>query len=282
MKKYLLIIVVILLLAGGMVAGLLLVQQQQIFKQKASNPTGTANVSISPSQQTFQRNTSYPVSVSFNTKGVLVSEVDVRLTYSNLGVDASNITISQDLLTSGDWNCPVKSVTSTGSTGQIDINCLNSAAAGYSNNSDTLLATFDLKATQVPIENPLIVSFDPTATVIKQKSDGTDIALTPSSTGSYTITDTLAGSPTASPLVIVASPTASPLSGATSSPTPLATAGPLITPTPTYTSNPIYTPVASAGATLPPVPVTGFDAPTILGVAGGGILLLIGVFALIL
>lgn len=276
MKKYLLIIIVIILLVGGMVAGLLLVQQQQIFKQKASTPTGTATVSITPSQQTMQRNTSYPISINFDTKGILISEVDVRLTYSNLGVDASNITISQDLLSSGDWNCPVKSVTSTGSTGQIDINCLNTSATGYSNNADTLLATFDLMASQVPIQNPLIISFDPVATVIKQKSDGTDIALTPSSTGSYTITDTLAGTETLSPVVIVASPSPSPslLAGATLSPSPTTTATPIFTP--------IYTPTATAGATLPPVPVTGFDTPTIIGAAAGGILLLIGMLALIL
>src|SRR5688572_22609732 len=127
MKKYLLAILVIVILSAGVVVGLLLVQQQQIFKQKASTPTGTATVSILPAQANFVRNVDNPVRVYFNTKGISVSGVSVRLTYSNLGVAASGIQIGSDLLSSGEWTCPVKSVTSSGSTGQIDISCINTS-----------------------------------------------------------------------------------------------------------------------------------------------------------
>lgn len=276
MRKYLLTILIIILLVAGVVVGLLLVQQRQIFNQKASTPTGTATVSLQPSQASFQRSVANPVSVYFNTKGISISGITVRLTFSNLGVSASGIQVSSNLLTSGDWTCPVKSITSSGSTGQIDIACLNTSTAGYSNSTDTLLATFNLTASAVPLVNPLIVSFDPTQTVITQKSDATDIALTPTSTGSYTIVDTLSGSPTATPVVIVASPTATPLGGATNAPTPTATA----TTVAVATNTP--TPTASGSATAVSMPVTGFDAPTIVGIAAGGFLLLVGAMALIL
>lgn len=297
MRKYIIIALVILILVGGVIVGLILVQQNQIFKQKASTPTGVASVSIQPSQATFQRDVANPVSVYFNTKGISVSDVKVTLTFSNLGVTASGISIAQDFLSSGDWTCPVKTVTSTGSTGQVDISCHNTSDTGYSNNSDTLLGTFNLTASQVPIQNPLIVGFDPTNTTITQKSNGTDIALTPSSTGSYTITEAVAGSPTASPLLVLASTTPTPTTTgtgaalATSTPLPTFTPIPTVTPTPTSTALlalasttpiPTITPTLIPGQTNPPIPVTGFDTPTIIGIAGGGVLLLLAVFALVL
>ncbi len=269
MRKYLLAILVIILLSAGVVVGLLLVQQRQIFNQKASSPTGTATVSITPAIASFERNVAHPISVYFNTKGLLVSGVKIQLTFSNLGVTASGIQISSGLISSGDWNCPVKSVTSLGSTGQIDISCVNTSPIGYSNNVDTLLATFNLLATEVPVVNPLIVSFDPVQTTLTQKSDSADIALTPASTGSYTITDTIAGSPTPTSIVFVTSPTSTPnstlLAQATSTPTAIATA----------------TATVAAIPTKPPIPVTGFDTPTIIGAVGGGLLLLVGALVLI-
>lgn len=270
MRKYLLWIILVVILIGGVVVGLLLVQQQQIFKQKASTPTGTATVSIQPATGSFERGTSNSISVYFNTHGISVSGVNVRITYSNLGVLASQINTLQ-LTSGGDWVCPVKTVTTSGSTGEIDIVCKNSAAAGYSNNADTLLATFNLTASQVPIQNPLIVSFDAAGTSITQKSDGADIALTPNSTGSYTITDVIAGSPTATPIVVVSSQKATPTGSALAL---AATATPLLI----ATATPFAT--ATLGATFaptnPPIPVTGFDTPTILGVAGGILLLVLG------
>jgi len=285
--------ILVLVLVGGVVVGLLLVQQQQVFKQKASTPTGTSTLTIQPATASFERGTSNPISLYFNTHGISVSGINVRLTYSNLGVTASGINTS-DLTSSGDWSCPVKTVTSNGSTDEIDIVCTNSAPAGYSNNVDTLLATFNLTASQVPIQNPLIISFDPAGTTVTQKSDGADIALTPSSIGSYTITDTLAGSPTASPIIVVASPTATPTGSAlalaaTATPTATATVAPTATATATTsvfaTVTPTPVPTATAFGATPtaspfPMPVTGFDAPTVIGAIGGVSLLIIGALAL--
>ncbi|SRR5258708_7497060 len=276
MKKFVLGFLVVLILGAGIAAGLLLVNQQQIFKQKASSPTGTATVSLSPAQGSFQRNTPNTISVNFNPNNLLISGIALRLTFSNLSVSASQIVINPALLATGDWSCPVKTITSVGSTAEINILCSDISTTGYTASTDTLLATFNLTASQVPVENPLIVSFDPQVTKITQKSDGSDIALTPSSTGSYTITDIIAGSPSPSATVIVATqsptPTASALALATATATALATttATPYVIPTTT----PIVTPTASSSATMPPIPVTGFDTPTIVGGAAGIIMLL--------
>ncbi|SRR5258708_5889186 len=276
MKKFLIGFLVIAILGVGIFVGLLLVNQQQIFKQKAATPTGQTTVSIAPGAATIQRNSPYTVSINFNPAGIPISAVTVRLTYSNLGVTASGIQISQALLSSTDWSCPVKSVSSQGSTGQIDISCTNSSDSGFSASTDTLLATFSLTASQVPVINPLIVSFDSQTSTMTKKSDGQDILLTPSSTGSYTIIDTIAQSPTPTPLLVVASATPTP--AGTISPTPTATASGSASPTPIL----FATPTASSSATMPPVPVTGFDTPTIIGAGVGSILLLIAGAALIL
>lgn len=286
MKKILLAILVIVLLSAGVVVGLILVNQQQIFKQKAATPTGTSKVSIKPATGNFSLNSPNTISVYFNTANISISGVSIRLTYSNLGVTASGIQIDPGLLGSGDWTCPVKSTSANGSTGQVDISCINTSTAGYSNNADTLLGTFTLTASQVPVINPLIVSFDSQNSIITQKSDGSDILLTPVSTGSYTITSSISQGPTATPISIVPSPTATPTPGptapgATATPIPTATAT-AIGATATPTASPTDTPVGQTpGPTNPPIPVTGFDTPTIIGAAAGVMLLIFGAAALI-
>lgn len=279
MKKALIGILIVVILGLGLVVGIFLVGQTQIFKQKASSPTGTATVSLTPSQGNFQVNSVNSISVNFNTKGILISGVAMRITFSNLSAKASNIAINQSLLSSGDWTCPVKTVSDSGPIEEVDISCANTNTAGYSTSTDTVLATFDFTPSSVPVVNPLTLSFDPIETKITQKSDASDIALTPTSTGSYTIIGSLATSPTPTSPVIVVSPTATATNQATYNPIPT----PMLTPTPTgstfsfptatatTTSYVVPTPTSSS---RPPIPVTGFDTPTII-LGLGGILLVI-------
>src|SRR5260221_10824207 len=258
MKNILIGILIVLILGAGLVVGILLVNQQQIFKQKAATPTGTATVSIQPAQASFERNAANPISVYFNTKSLSISAISVRLVFSNLGVTASNVQVGQNLLSDGTWSCPVKSISSVGSSAQVDINCVISADAGFSSNTDTLFATFNLTASQVPVVNPLIVSFDSQNSMMTQKSDGSDILLTPVGTGSYTITDTIVTSPTASPLIVVES----------SSPTPAGTLNPTSSPIPTATATTSALPTTTPLPTQQPIPVSGFDTPTIIAGVG--------------
>src|SRR5258705_11974215 len=131
MKKYILGILVVTVLVIGVAVGILLVNQNQLFNQKASTPNGQTTVSLSPATASVQRNSPYTVSVNLNTAGVLISGLSIRLTYSNLAVKASNIKINSDLLATGDWACPIKSVISKGSTDQIDISCVYASTTGY-------------------------------------------------------------------------------------------------------------------------------------------------------
>ncbi|CAN5331480.1 hypothetical protein BH10PAT1_BH10PAT1_0170 [soil metagenome] len=279
MKRNILVgILIVLILGTGLVVGIFLVQQNQLFNQKASSPSGTGTVSLSPATGTYDINSTNPVSIYFNTNGVSVSGITVGITYSNLSMTASNIQIGQTLLAGGDWACPVKNITATGSTSEVDLACVNTSPAGFSSTSDTLLGTFDLTANNVPVLNPLIISFVSENTVMTQKSDGTDIALTPSSTGSYTITNNISESPTPTGLIVVASPT--PTDSATAAPSGSATASP--TPTSSPLASATNSPTSNPSATNPPLPVTGFDTPTIIGGVAGVLLLIISAAALIL
>lgn len=267
MKKALIGILIIVVLGLGLVMGILLVGQKEIFKQKASGPSSTADVSITPASATYQINSVNPISVNFNTGGILISAINIKITFSNLAAKATNIQISQNLLSGGDWTCPTKNISDTGNTEEVDIGCTNTGS-GYSNSSDTLLATFDFSPFNVPVVNPLIIGFDPQATTMTQKSDGSNIALSTASTGSYTITGSFATTPTPTSPTIITSPTATA--------TTQATYVPLITMTPTASAS--SSPSGYLYPTLTPsplpIPVTGFDTPTII-LGGTGILLMI-------
>lgn len=297
MRKYLLAILVIVLLSAGVVVGLILVKNKQIFNQKAFNQGGTATISISPATASFDRGTPYTVSVYFNTHGISINAVSFRIDYANPGIKASGITINPDLL-SQSWTCPTKSIAtdSSGVTDNIDLSCaFIQAGSGYSNNADTLLATFTVTASQVPANNPVAFSFDPDPilTVITQSSDSTDIALTPTSTGSFTINDVIAQSPTPTPIIVVGSPTPTPITTQAPTSSPTATPAPTSTSTAAAqaTSTPVPTSTSIANATTTPkpsgtanpsLPVTGFDAPTVIGGISGVLLLIFGAAALIL
>ncbi|HVT62077.1 MAG TPA: hypothetical protein VHD33_01140, partial [Legionellaceae bacterium] len=283
-------IIVIIILSAGVVVGLILLKSNKQFNQKAFNQNGTATVTISPATGSFDLNTPNTVSVNFNTGGLSVKGISMRIDYSNIGVQADNIQISTDLLQQG-WTCPVKTVSSNGSTDNIDISCaFTTAGAGYSNNSDTTLATFTVTPSQVPPVNPVIFSFDPdpTLTQVTLASDGSDIALTPSSTGSFTVNSAISQSPTPTPTVIVSTPTPTPslIAAATDTPVPTSTA--TTAPTSTATAAPTATATSSSATTSPTatpntnLPVTGFDTPTIVGGGIGVTLLMLAAAALIL
>ncbi len=277
-------VIVVVILALGLIVGIFLVQNQQIFKQRAATPTGQAAVSIFPATASFQRNVANPISVKFNSANIPISTIQVELTFNNTWMTASDIQIDQGFLSSGSWSCPIKNVSSNASETRVGISCYNSDFNGYIYAADTVLATFSLTATQIPPQNPLIINFTDQS-FMTRKSDGTDILLTPTSTGSYTITDTIAGSGSATP-----TPTATATATATATPTSTATATATATatPTPTSTSTATATPTGTGTAaptsiaTNPPIPVTGFDTPTILAGIGGIMLLLISAVALIL
>jgi len=222
--KKLLPIIFILFLGASIFLTTILVRQRQEIRKKASVPGRPATLKLSPETGTYQVGETIPVSIFFNTANIPISAIALRLTYPYRGnspeVIPSNILINQTLLATGDWVCPIKTFSPESETVKIDISCVNVNPAGYANSSGTLLASFNLGIQNIPAINPLVLSFDPSLSVISRKSDAQDILQTPTSTGTYTI-----GGPTPTPT-------------STSTPTPTSTLTPTPTPTPTPTTSP--------------------------------------------
>jgi len=273
-------IIAIIILAGGVVAGVMLVRQQQELREKAAVPGGQARVSLFPTLGNLNVGDDIPVSVYFNTSGVSISSISLRLLYPFSGtqpeVTTSNIEINPIIENSGNWNCPKKSITTEGQNVAIEIECANISATGYATSTDTLLATFSLTVGRIPQTNPFTLSFDPSLSIITQKSNGADILNIPddeTGTATFTVTSDTYVSPTIGP-----SPTATKVPTKTPTPSPTTTAKVTLTPTPTrgltVTPTKTPTPTTSVSAELPDA---GFAAPTYIGVGLGLVLVIAAV-----
>lgn len=276
-------ILILFILGGGIVAGVLLVREQQELREKAAVPGGQARVSLFPTTGKFNIGDSLPVSIYFNTSGVSISSIRLRLIYPFTGtspeVTASDIEINQVIEKSGNWNCPTKSVTTEGQNIAVDIACANIGATGYATTSDTLLATFKLNVTRIPQTNPFTLRFDPSQSIITQKSNGQDILNIPDNeTGIATYTISTPVGPTPTPTKVL-SPTPTLRPSATPTPTRVPTATPTsrISPTPTGTIAVTPTKVATptAATTLPDA---GYSLPSYIGLGLGLILIISAIF----
>ena len=281
LKKIAVTLAVVLVAIGGFVAGLALLRQRQEIREEAAVPGGQAQASLFPTSGNFKVGDAFPVNVFFNTANIAVSGVSVRLTYPYSGptpeMEASDLLINSSLLTSGDWTCPTRAIQAQAGTVNIDIACANISASGFSSNTDTLLATFNLKVSRVPLDQSVTVRFDPTKSVITRKSDGSDILLVPTATGEYAIGGTAPTSaaaptliPTQKPTGATASPTKTPTATATKSPTTTLTVTPTASISATPTVKKTATPTAATGSSLPDA---GISYPTIFA-AGLGVLVI--------
>ena len=200
---------------GGIVSGAILLRDRQDIRERAAVPGGRAEMSLSPESGNFEVGETIPVSVYFNTGtadtgAVPVVGVTALATYpysgSNAEVTASNIQINPDLLATGDWSCPTTTITELGGNVDIEIACGIVGSSGFTASSDTLLATFDLTVNEVPSVSPFVIRFNSSRSIITQQSNGEDILALPQSVGSYiiggtaqpTATTTLSPSPTGS------------------------------------------------------------------------------------
>jgi len=275
-KKIIVALLIILVAIGGFVSGLILLNQSQNTQEQASVPTGQATVKIQPNSGNYKVGDSIDFNVLVNTANISVSGIAVRLTYPFSGstpeVSVTSIDISPTLLSSGDWSCPTKTSSQQGTKVVIDIACGNTSASGYSNNTDTQFASIKLQVNSVPANNPLVVAFDPAASIITQHPGGQDVLLIPQSSGTYTIAG--ATQPVATNTPTPTGPAyVPPTSTPTSTPRPTATTKPTATPTKKLA-------VATGSSTLTPTKVAqlenaGVEYPTLIGL-GLGVLLIIG------
>jgi len=258
LKKILAAFLIIAVAIGGFAAGLVLLKQRQELGQKAAVPGGQATVSFNPATGNYKVGDTITTNVYFNSAGIPISGVAVRISYPFNGatpeVTAASIDVNPSLLSSGDWSCPTQNSSVQGNNVIIDIGCPNVSAAGFISSQNTLLATISLKINRVPEISPLVLRFDSNESVITRRSDNEDILLIPTSTGEYTIEGSV--TPTNSP-----------------TPTKKISGTPSVTKTPTVTK--AVTGSVTGTKTLTPTPAqlpnAGFSMPTILG-AGLGIL----------
>ncbi len=177
-------------------------------------------------------------SIYFQTANIAVSGVAVRLTYPFSGispeVSVAGITVNSTFLSSGNWTCPTQNSSLQDGEVLIDIACANISALGFSTNTNTLLATVDLKVDKAPATSPMVVRFDPSLSIITRKSDNQDILLIPTSVGSYTISG---GTPSVTP------------TGGAGSPTPTSRLS--VTPTRRVSTTPTDAEITGAGISYP-------------------------------
>ena len=269
-KRIVVALLIIVVAVGGFVAGLMLLRERQDIREEAAVPGGQAEVSLTPESGSYDVGDTISTSVYFNPANIAVSGVAVRLTYPFSGaspeVTVSDITVNSSLLSSGDWTCPTQNSTQQGGNVVVDVACANTSAAGFTTNTNTLLANISFKVNSAPPVSPLIVRFDPALSVITRKTDNQDVLLIPASTGSFTI----AGAQ------VVETPTTAPgVTGVVETETPTPTTKLTATPTTRLTATPT-TATAKGGEELPDA---GVSYPTIFGV-GLGVLMII--FAIVL
>lgn len=236
---------VVVLVIIGLLASILLSGRNQDVRKDASVAGGTTVVTISPPAQTLQTNGSTTVSVSFNTNGSEISGIAARLSFPGptaaTGIAASNVVVNPTLLSdpSVDFSCPVKSASVAGGVTTVDVGCVVLGTQGYVSNTSTELFTFTVTARGVANTNPVVITFDPTNTVITDKATGQDIAAIPTGSTSITI-DGVAATPTPPPATPTPPPASTPTPPPASTPTP-----PAATPTPPASAAPSSSPAPS-------------------------------------
>jgi hypothetical protein len=200
-KKLAVVFVIVAVAIGGFVTGLFLLQQRQDLRERAAVPGGEARVSLTPATGSFNVGDTISTSVNFNTSGIAVSGIAVRILYPFSGstpeVSVSGIRVSNTLLSSGSWTCPTQNASQQGGNVVIDIACANTSAAGFTSSTDTLLANIDLKINRAP-SAVLEVKFDPvgeaaeaTPTTQPGSPTTTTRVTSPTATRSITPTDDL-------------------------------------------------------------------------------------------
>lgn len=250
-KKVLAALLIIIVAIGGFVTGLYLLRERQDVGEQAAVPGGDAVVSFSPDTGNFSVGDTITTGVYFNTAGIPVSGVAIRIMYPFDGltpaISVASITMNSTLLSTGDWTCPVQDSVQEGSNVVIEIACANNTASGYVANQDTMLAELALRIERAPETSPLTVRFDPAESVITRRSDNEDILLIPASTGTYYIEG---------------------VAGITETPVPTGVTSTLA-PTRTSTLTPTRTATGTATPTTAALPDAGVGTPTIFGVGLG-------------
>jgi hypothetical protein len=220
-KSYLVPILTLAVISLGLLGALGLSRQRQEIRKEAAVSGGGGKITLNPSSAIKYPGQTFPVNINFRTgttdaNAVAVSSVSLRISYSYSGatpeLDIIDVIPNLNLLNTGDWSFPVKTVTRASGKVILDLAAINTSFTGYKSSTDTPLATFNLIVNRIPTTNPITLSFDLSLSKMMTKADPpTDILENPANV-SYTVqADTLApanitnlatGSPTKQSLVI--------------------------------------------------------------------------------
>lgn len=190
--RKILLILGLLLVIAAIPATVYLLQQRQELRKEASTPSGTVVVTLEPESGTFAVGDQVPFIFKFNPFGTSISGISVRLGYgyqetaAPLTIDPKSISINTEL-TTGNWICPVKQVKDEAGKYFVEIACANTSPQGFTASEQTLLASFTGRVQARPASGELTLEFDSAESIFTDTATMSDVLLTPSSKGVYTI-----------------------------------------------------------------------------------------------
>jgi hypothetical protein len=190
--KLLIQLFILLFLTYAVAVGVTLSQRSHELREEASVPDGVATVNFEPSKGNYSIGDVIESNIYFNTAGVALSSVVVRVVIPFSGstsqVSVEEVAFNPEFLGSDEWVCPIAGTHTQGSNTIIDAACANIRAYGYKSDGKVLLATLKLKVIGSPSDNSITLRFDPSQSIVTRWSDNQDILLIPTSTASYKIT----------------------------------------------------------------------------------------------
>ena len=253
-NKYLIGALISFVLVLGPLASSVLTQPKQEAEKEAVVPGGVGKVALSPQTTSAYPGETFPTVIYFQTgttqaDAEAICSISLRITYPYSGttpeldvVDgegnpSDQIYPDSNLLMSGGWLFPIKSVSRSGGEVTIELAAINTNIEGYTSFTGVPLAMIYFKANRVPTTNPIILSFDLAQSKMMTRANPPEDILDIPVNGEYTIQST--------------------------TPTPTSTPTPTKTSTPTATHTPTPTPTLPSGVIEP-----GYRIVDTIGIAG--------------
>lgn len=205
MKKIFWPSLALLLLLVALWTSLTLTPKRQETRKEAVAPIPAGGkITLSPQTVSKYPGERFSVVINFQTgpsetEARVISSLTLRMTYPYSGttpeleiVDPAGNSSNQiypetNLISSGDWAFPIKTVSRSEGMVTIDLAAINTSILGFKSSQETPLATIYFWASRVPSTNPIILSFNLSYSQMMTKSDPPEDILETPVNGSYTI-----------------------------------------------------------------------------------------------
>lgn len=181
----------ILLVALGLVAGISLVRNNQNISEDASLYGGSASVFMEPTSGSYKSGDQIKTTIFLSTGAEPVASFGLRLIYKYDGpvsdLAINDIVINPQLTNSGEWTCPGQFFHVEGGDNVVDIACANTTPSGFIGEN---VFIGDILARVTLSENTgksLSVFFEPSISIVLNRSDVSDVLAIPASSALYQI-----------------------------------------------------------------------------------------------